>query len=122
MWKCWALVVKAFGSLPVPRSGYATTIIVFFAHLLILECPDCHQNLISSSLYYPGTSIKFHPNPFITFWVTLSPDKQTNQRYQKHNLLYQAGNKEALYIFQLLYGYELFHIQILQEQTSVIHP
>ena len=26
----------------------------FFAHLLILECPDHHQNLISSSLYYPG--------------------------------------------------------------------
>ena len=27
---------------------------VFFAHLLILEHPDHHQNLISSSLYYPG--------------------------------------------------------------------
>ena len=26
----------------------------FFAHLLILEYPDHHQNLISSSLYYPG--------------------------------------------------------------------
>ena len=26
---------------------------VFFAHLLILEYPDDHQNLISSSLYYP---------------------------------------------------------------------
>ena len=25
-----------------------------FAHLLILEYPDHHQNLISSSLYYPG--------------------------------------------------------------------
>ena len=46
---------KRFGSLPAPRSGYATTIIMFyFAHLLILEYPDHHQNLISSSLYYPG--------------------------------------------------------------------
>ena len=27
---------------------------VFFAHLLILEYSDEHQNLISSSLYYPG--------------------------------------------------------------------
>ena len=27
---------------------------VFFVHLLILKYPDCHQNLISSSLYYPG--------------------------------------------------------------------
>ena len=42
------------GSLPAPRSGYATTITVFFAHLLILQYPDHHQNLISSSLYYSG--------------------------------------------------------------------
>ena len=28
---------KALGSLPAPRSGYATAIMVFFAHLLILE-------------------------------------------------------------------------------------
>ena len=33
---------------------YATAVMVFFAHLLILEYPDHHQNLISSSLYYPG--------------------------------------------------------------------
>ena len=26
----------------------------FFAHLLILQYPDHHQNLISSSLYYSG--------------------------------------------------------------------
>ena len=26
---------------------------VFFAHVLILEDPDLHQNLISSSLYHP---------------------------------------------------------------------
>ena len=26
------------------RSGYATTIMVFFAHLLILEYPDHHHN------------------------------------------------------------------------------
>ena len=45
---------KKLGSLPAPRSGYATTIMVIFAHLLILEYPDHHQNLISSSLYYPG--------------------------------------------------------------------
>ena len=33
----------------------------------ILEYPDHHENLISSSLYYPGPLKKFHPNPFITF-------------------------------------------------------
>ena len=29
-------------------------VMVLFAHLLILKYPDHHQNLISSSLYYPG--------------------------------------------------------------------
>ena len=32
-----------------PLLGY----LFFFAHLLILEYPDHHQNLISSSLYFP---------------------------------------------------------------------
>ena len=45
---------RSFGSLPAPPSGYATTIMVFFAHFLILEYPDYHQNLIISLLYYPG--------------------------------------------------------------------
>ena len=45
---------KSFRSLPAPQSGYATAIMVFFAHLLILEYSDHHQNLLSSSLYYPG--------------------------------------------------------------------
>ena len=27
---------KSFGSLPLPQSGYATTIMVFFAHLFLL--------------------------------------------------------------------------------------
>ena len=44
---------KGFGSLPAPRSGYATAIMVFIAYLLILEYSDHHQNLISSSLCYP---------------------------------------------------------------------
>ena len=47
----WKASSKASGSLPATRSGHATTIMVFVAHLLILEDPDCHQNVISSSLY-----------------------------------------------------------------------
>ena len=54
---------KGFGSLPAPRSGYATAIMVYFAHLLILEYSDEHQNLISSSLYYPG--------PLHKIWISL---------------------------------------------------
>ena len=45
---------KGFESLPAPRSGYATTIMIFFAHLLIVEYPDHHQSLINSLLYYLG--------------------------------------------------------------------
>ena len=74
----WKANPKGLGSLPVPWSGYATAIIVGFlgAHLLIWEYTDHHQNVISSS-YAP--SIKFHPNPFITFWVMLSTNKQTDK-------------------------------------------
>ena len=50
----WPRQIKGFGSLPAPRSGYATVITCFFAHSFILEYPDHHQNLISSLLYYPG--------------------------------------------------------------------
>ena len=86
---------KSFGSLPGPRSGYATTIMVFFfAHLLILEYPDHHQNLTSSSLYYPGPLHKISSqstHDFLSNVVHKQTDKQTNQRYQKHNLLCQGG-------------------------------
>ena len=69
LWKCWALVVKDY---PPPKKkkkkkkkkvldhylhrdlGMPPLLWWFFAHLLILEYPDYHQNLISSSLYYPG--------------------------------------------------------------------
>ena len=46
----WKANPKGSGSLPAPRSA---TAIMFFAHLLILEDPDHHQILISSSLYHP---------------------------------------------------------------------
>ena len=88
---------RSFGSLTAPRSGYATTIMVFFAHLLILEYPDHHQNLISSSLYYPGPLHKISSQSvhnFLSNVVHRQTDRQTNQRYQKHNLLCQGGNKQ----------------------------
>ena len=76
---------KRFWILPAPRSGYATTIMVFFfAHLLIWEYPDHHQNVISSSLYCPGPLRKISSQSI--------HNRQTNQRYQKHNLLCQGGN------------------------------
>ena len=52
----WKANPKGSGSLPAPRSDHATTDMVFFAHLLMLEDLDQHQDLISSSLYH-------HPPP-----------------------------------------------------------
>ena len=71
----------------------------FFAHLLILEYVDHHQNLISSSLYYPEP---FHKTSSQSIYNFLSNvvHKQTNQSYQKHNLLCQGGNK-GIYNFIL---------------------
>ena len=45
--------------------------------------------LIYSSVLHCTTqdpSIKFHPNPFITFWVVLSTDRQTNKETDKPTL------------------------------------
>ena len=67
----------------------------FFAHLLILQYPDHHQNLISSSLYYSGPAHKISSQSvhnFLSNVVHRQTNKQRNQRYQKHNLLCQGGN------------------------------
>ena len=66
---------------------------VFFAHLLILQYPDHHQNLTSSSLYYSGPVHKIN---VLSNVVHRQTNRQTNQRYQKHNLLCQGGNKYIL--------------------------
>ena len=75
---------KSFGSLPAPRSGYATTIIVgfFFAHLLILEYPDHHQNLIRSSLYYTGPRPKISSQSIHNF-LSIVVHKQTDKQKKK---------------------------------------
>ena len=74
----------------------------FYAHLLILEYSDHHQNLISSSLYYPGPLRKISSQSVHTFLsnvVYSQTDRQTNQHYQKHNLLCQGGkNCNVLYL------------------------
>ena len=74
----------------------------FFAHLLILQYPDHHQNLISSSLYYSGPVHKISSQSVYNFLSNVfhrqtskqtnkqtnrQTDRQTNQRYQKHNPL-----------------------------------
>ena len=56
---------------------------VFFAHLLVLEYPDHHQNLISSLLYYPGPLHKILAQPvhdFLSNVVHRQTDKHTNRQ------------------------------------------
>ena len=75
----------------------------FFAHLLILEYPDHHQNLISFSLYYPGPFHKLSSQSvhnFLSNVVHRQTNRQTNQRYQKHNLLCQGGYASCLLILE----------------------
>ena len=53
----------------------------FLAHLLILQYPDHHQNLISSSLYYSGPVHKISSqsaHKFLSNVVHRQTDKQTN--------------------------------------------
>ena len=74
---------KGSRSLPAPRSGYATTITVLFAYLLILQYPDHHQNLISSSLYYSGPVHKISSQSvhnFLSNVVHRQTNKQTNRQ------------------------------------------
>ena len=54
----------------------------FFAHLLILQYPDHHQNLISSSLYYSGPVHKISSQSvhnFLSNVVHRQTDKQTDK-------------------------------------------
>ena len=81
----------------------------FFAHLLILQYPDHHQNLISSSLYYSGPVHKISSQSVHNFLSNVvhrqtnkQTDRQTNQRYQKHNPLCQGGNKPMVQKHNLL--------------------
>ena len=77
----------------------------FFAYLLILQYPDHHQNLISSSLYYSGTVHKISSQSvhnFLSNVVQRQTDRQTNQRYQKHNLLCQGGNNQRINVVLII--------------------
>ena len=107
---------KGSGSLPAPRSGYATIIMVFFSHLLILQYPDHHQNLISSSLYYSGPLHKISSQSvcnFLSNVVHRQTDKLTNQRYQKHNPLCQGGNNLLPNVIMLSLGGERLTPKVL---------
>ena len=58
----------------------------FFAHLLILQYPDHHQNLITSSLYYSGPVHKISSQSvhnFLSNVVHRQTNKQTDRQTDK---------------------------------------
>ena len=55
----------------------------FFAHLLILQYPDHHQNLISSSLYYSGPVHKISSQSVHNFLSNVV-HRQTNKQTDRH--------------------------------------
>ena len=83
------------GSIPAPRSGYATTIMVYFAHLLILQYPDHYQNLISSSFYYSGPIHKISSQSvhnFLSNVVHRQTDKLTRSTQRAQTSLAEADH------------------------------
>ena len=63
--------------------GMLSLLRCFFAHLLILQYPDHHQNLISSSLYYSGPVHKISSQSvhnFLSNVVHRQTNKQTNKQ------------------------------------------
>ena len=91
----------------------------FLAHLLILQYPDHHQNLISSSLYYSGPFDKISSQSvhnvlsnFVHRQTNRQTDRQTdrtNQCYQKHNLLCQGGKKKRFWIITFTTIWVYYH-------------
>ena len=56
--------------------------------------------------------LKFHLNPFISFGVIFSINKQTNQRYQKHNLILPRSNLHK--------HFPVFDINWIKKDTHII--
>ena len=74
---------KSFGSLPLPQSGYATTIMVFFAHLFLLIYSS--QKVPTSLKFYRALHIlvlhmhrKFDVDSIDSFWDT--EEQSSNRR------------------------------------------
>ena len=81
---------------------YATTIMVFFAHLLILEYPDHCQHFISSSLYYPGPLHKISHQSihnFLSNIVHRQTNKQTNATKNITSFANEAMIKHSFLIY-----------------------
>ena len=98
----WKANIKGSGSLPAPRSDHTTG---FFAHLLISEDLDHHQNLISS-LYHLGPLHKISSKSdhnFVSNVVHKETSKQTDR---------QTNMTKSITFFCQGGNYQCFHIHL----------
>ena len=79
---------KSFGSLPLPQSGYATTIMVFFAHLFLHIYSS--QKVPTSLKFYRALHIlvlhmhrKFDVDSIDSFWDTEEQSTQLTRRKER---------------------------------------
>ena len=79
---------KSFGSLPSPQSGYATPIMVFFAHLFLLIYSS--QKVPTSLKFYRALHIlvlhlhrKFDVDSIDSFWDTEEQSTQSTRRKER---------------------------------------
>ena len=79
---------KSFGSLPSPQSGYATPIMVFFAHLYLLIYSS--QKVPMSLKFYRALHIlvlhmhrKFDVDSIFSFWDTEEQSTQSTRRKER---------------------------------------
>ena len=85
---------------------------VLFAHLLILEYPDHHKNLISSSLYYPRPLHKISSQSVHNFLsnVHRQTNKQTRSTQRVQTSLAEADH----------YSHILHTVKMLSQRFWII--
>ena len=91
--------------------GMQQLLCYFYAHLLILEYSDHQQNLISSSLYYPGALRKISSQSvhnFLSNVVYSQTDRQTNTT--KNITSFAKEVKIAMSYIQMLRSCNTHHI------------
>ena len=71
---------------------------IFFSHLLILEYPNHHQTLISSSLYYPGPRPKISSQSVHNFLSNVI-HKQTDKPTPPKNITSFAKEVMKVHLF-----------------------
>ena len=104
----WKANPKGSGSLPTPRSCHATAIMISSCSFIHIWKPRSSPKFKQFFIVLPRTpsrhphphpQIKFHPNPFITFWVMLSTNRQTDRQTnttKNITCFCQGGNKISL--------------------------